>query len=161
MAFYYKKINESDIDRSIRVSASQMLDFCQKKLGLVRLGIEWIKKAEEAEFNIDANLMEIEKNLKHAIGDYSDTLTVFGKNKDEIWGEFQSGAFKKHMILIRCDIPEREILRTIAHECKHAQDGELYRPAWTKEEKIIWEQRAEAFASDAVREFRSLTGIGG
>ena len=154
MAFYYKKIPEFDVEPRIRERARAMLDFCQKKLGLSGIRIEWVRKAEEAEFKIDALLVESEQKLRHLIKDHSEIETSYNKWKEEFWGLTQIfGAIERNKINVRADIQEWEILQTVAHECKHVRDGQLYRPSFTEQEKMTWEQRAEAFASDAIREF--------
>jgi hypothetical protein len=65
-------------------------------------------------------------------------------------------------ILIRADVPMREIALTIAHELKHLADFGLlsgkYRPPYLEEEKKIAERRAEDFARTIIEKMEH-TGL--
>jgi hypothetical protein len=61
----------------------------------------------------------------------------------------QTNLYTERM-LIRADIPVREILLTIAHECQHVKDSMTYRPPLIAPEQRAWEDRAEGFARKAI-----------
>ena len=157
MAFYFKKITELDVEPRIRERARAMLDFCQKKLGLSGIRIEWVRKTEEAEFKINALLVESEQKLRRLINDHSEVRTSYDKWKEEFWGQARAfGSIERDKIRVRADIPEWGILQTIAHECQHVRDNLDDYSIWND-----WEKHADSFALDAVREFRFLMGMAG
>jgi hypothetical protein len=149
VAFYFKVIPEADVALQTRARSRAMLDFCQKKLGLSGIRIEWVRKAEEAEFKFDSMLAELETALKRALSSCSDTKTPYGKWKEEFWGQARAiGSIERDKIKIRADIPEWGILQTIAHECQHIRDNLDDYSIWND-----WEKHADNFAFDAMREF--------
>jgi len=150
VAFYFKVIPEGDVAPQIRGQARAMLDYCQKKLGLRGIRIEWVRKAEESEFKFDSMLAELEAALRRATGDPKDSRTPYGKWKEEFWGQARAiGSIERDKIKVRADIPEWGILQTIAHECQHVRDNLDDYPIWND-----WEKHANNFAFDAMREFR-------
>ncbi len=148
MPFYYKKIPEPDVELKVREQARMILEYCKKRLGLdpIPIKIQWIKKVDGSSAEFDMKLVELGTALRRLKGDYSEINKIYFKDDAEFWGQMKCYGPENNKILIRMDIPIKEIMLSIAHECQHVADNQTYRPPWTDEEKATWEKRAETFA---------------
>jgi hypothetical protein len=147
--FYFEEIAESEVSPKILEKAKRVLDYCQKMLGLRDIiKIHWITQTSSA---FASALEQLERALKKLAGE---SLEGEPKAQREPEGEFFGRVFSKRgdrIVMVRADLPLREVLLTVAHECQHVADHQIYRPPWTAEEKQVWELNAEAFAREVLR----------
>lgn len=156
MPFYYKKVPEPDIELRIREQARMILDHCKKRLALnmAPLKILWIRKVDGSSAEFDMGLADVATALRRLKGDYSEVNKIYFKDDAEFLGQVKCYGPENNQILIRTDIPTREIMLSIAHECQHFADNQTYRPPWTDAEKATWEKRAEAFAQKIMEDIK-------
>jgi hypothetical protein len=151
MDFFYKRIDEADVDPEVLRRARSMLDYSKRMLGPVSIEIVWVIKVDRPAFEFADALAGAESLLRRSVHDYSAVETTFEKHREEFLGQTWGGGSKANKIFVRADIALREILVTIAHEAKHVHDYGIFRPPWSLEEKVAWEIRAEEFAREMMR----------
>jgi hypothetical protein len=158
--FFYRDVEPAELEPSVLAQAEAMLDYCKKALGLsgVPLRIRWVAEIGEGVFKFDAALKGVEDLCCRMGAKRNDAPDKMHRNPDSFFGQTGGGLLERGVLKVRADIPEREILLTIAHECQHAADYEVYRPPWTDAEKKAWEDHAEAFAREALATLISKKG---
>jgi len=158
--FFYREVSPGELDPGLLDRARVMLDYCKKTLGLHRvpLRIRWIAEISEGAYQYDAALKNAEELCYRLAGKHYQTRGIMHRNPDSFSGQAGGGLLERGILTVRADIPEREILLTIAHECQHAADYEVYRPPWTEAEKAAWERHAKEFERKALAELRAMMG---
>ncbi|MDP2914918.1 MAG: hypothetical protein Q8O91_05650 [Candidatus Aminicenantes bacterium] len=145
--FYFEEIDEGKVSPEILEKARRVLEYCRKRLELNPVGIQWVVQTPAFWGSLD----HLEFKLKRLAGDSSGEKPKTERDPD---GGFFGQASSKHpeRIQVRADIPPREILLTIAHECDHLSFYQIYRSPWTAEEKQAWDKHAEDFAVRVLKE---------
>lgn len=146
--FYFEEIDESEVSSKILEKAKRVLDYCQKMLGLSGIEIRWIRATSPLEGGLEI----LDHMLARLAGDASGDKPKAQRDPD---GDFLGRVFSKRgdrIFMIRSDVPLREVLLTVAHEADHERCHQIYRPPWTVEEKLAWEEHAEAFAREVLKE---------
>ena len=110
--FYYKEISGEQVDPGILRQAKIALGFCKKDLGLSgAVYIQWCRAVTKEDFDL------------------------YGKDEDgykkflvEFYGSTSANKSSdiKNRILLRADIPPKDILYTLAHECRHIADRDFH-----------------------------------
>jgi len=161
--FFYKEIGSEEVDSDIRAAAEKVLDYCKAALGLLDpVKIVWIREADQASAELDESFVKLEQALKAALGDRSEVRVLYRREDTPFYGQMGEKHWLRGKILIRGDVPMREIALTIAHELKHLADFGLlsgkYRPPYLEQEKKIAERRAEDFARTIIEKMEH-TGL--
>jgi len=136
--FYYKEIDENEVDPLKIKEANRVLNFCKNLLALPDLRIQWYVKVEKESF---------EKSHSILFGEIIRNLERVNKYKEEFCGMVKVVGHK-NKIFIRADILLDGIKRTIAHECSHHSNFRHYG-------LFNDERRAEGFAREVMSEINN------
>jgi hypothetical protein len=148
--FFYKEISSEEVDSYVRAVAEKVLSYCKGTLGLQdEVKIQWIEEADRASATLDESFVKLEKAMKRMTGDCSKVKILYRKDNSPFYGQMGGKTWLRDKIMVRADVPLREILLTIAHELKHLSDfgpNGKYRVPLSPEECKLADQCAEVFA---------------
>jgi hypothetical protein len=159
--FFYKEIGEEEVPCHVRAVAEKVLDYCKAALELRDdVKIQWIREADQASAELDESFVKLEQALKAALGDRSEVRVLYRRDDTPFYGQMGEKHWLRGKILIRADVPMREIALTICHELKHFSDFGInsgkFRPPYLEEEKKIAERRAEDFARTIIEKMEHM-----
>ena len=150
-AFYFREIPLEEVDPEMKRAAEKVFDYCRKILGLRdEVRIQWVVAANPITAEVDELFAKIEMQLSRMTDRRLPAPEVrFRKDAAAFCGETGTTNYLRGKILVRADIPKKEVLLTIAHELQHLAEfgpSGKFRPPYTSEETAAADRRAEAFA---------------
>ena len=152
--FYFEEIDESKVPSEILEKARGVLNYCEKKLDLPEdIKIQWIVQTSAFE----GGLEHLDFMVKRLAGNSSGDKPKSQRDPD---GGFLGRFSSKYLdtIFVRADIPLREIILTIAHECDHVKFYQIYHRSWIVDENQYREKHAEDFAVRILKEIGENLG---
>ena len=162
--FYYREIDQSEVDPQKVKEAERVLCFCEEILSnLPKIKIAWCKEVDRNSYVFDDRLIQIQESLNRLSGNSSTKVNrKYHKENGSFMGQcygLTGSKEKGRMIWLRADIPLDQIGLTVAHECYHLHEfgpyGK-YRPPITEDENKAAEKRAEDFAIETMKKLGDL-----
>jgi hypothetical protein len=158
-AFYFREILVEKVDLEMRRAAEKVFDYCRKILDLCdEVRIQWVAAANPGTAEIDELCAKIGMLLSRMTdGRFPAPEVRFRKDAAAFCGETGTTSYLRGKILVRADIPKKEVLLTIAHELQHLAEfgpSGKFRPPYTSEETAAADRRAEAFAVSIVEKMK-------
>ncbi|MDW7759448.1 MAG: hypothetical protein SCM96_02290 [Acidobacteriota bacterium] len=157
-AFFYRMIEDNLVDFGRHWEAARGVELSRQLLpDLPRdIQIQWIREATKAEAEVDRLFVQTLTALRSLSGRGGDLPELrYHKDESGFWGQVGTKSFLKGKILLLSSMPFKEIIPTVAHECRHLADYELFRPPYTVEEKNAWEKRAVEFSREVTARARA------
>lgn len=156
-AFYFREIPLENVDPEMRRAAEKVFDYCRKILDLRdEVQIQWVVAANPKTAEFDELFVKIGMQLSRMAGGRIPAPEVrFRKDAAAFCGKTGTTSYLWNKILVRADIPKKEVLLTIAHELQHLAEfgpsGKFRPPSpYISEETTAADRRAEAFAVSIV-----------
>jgi Zn-dependent peptidase ImmA (M78 family) len=157
-AFYFRETPPEEVEPGMRRAAERVFGYCRRVLDLrddVR--IQWVTAADPEAAEVDELLIKIGVQLGRMAEGLPDPGIKFRKDAAAFCGETGTTSYLRGKILVRADIPRKEVLLTIAHELQHLAEfgpNGKFRPPYTSEETAAADRRAEAFAVSIVERMK-------
>ena len=163
--FYYRIIPESRVDAEKVLKAGKVLEFCKQHLKkmvnrkIPEFELFWIEETGQKDFEGDDVFRKLQENINKlfSVENPEAFKPMILRDGDDFLGMCQvikhPDGSKSPRILLRSDIPVRQIPGTLAHELYHliSWDMKGQRP-FTQSELNSQERLADGFAKDLIAE---------
>lgn len=160
--FYYKEIEESEVEPQKVREAGRVLHHCKMILGnLPDIKIQWCKETDEDSYGIDNGLVQLQSILNRLARNNAKVDRRYHKEDGSFMGlccGLTGSKEKAKTIWLRADISIDQINLTVAHECFHLHEfgpHGKYRPPLNKKEVEVADKRAENFAQEILKKLEA------
>ena len=108
--------------RDIARAARRALELSTRTLGLSGIKIQWCRKAQKADWELEEILNKLESNFARVMNEVSVLKKTIHKN--DIGPFVGLVYYLQHCetIFINADYPPKDVAHAVAHECRHLKD---------------------------------------